>query len=131
MYFPPLLQSFDDRRETRSREELAAIKDSCVRSNVISSALLAADYQLTGRARRALKREVADIVADALAFADASISQTQQKCLQMSGKPAVTTEKIFFREAIAQAIREEMTKDERIFIIGPGRRSVRRILSRV
>ena len=36
----------------------------------------------------------------------------------MSGKPAVTTEKIFFREAIARAMREEMRKDERIFIIG-------------
>jgi acetoin:2,6-dichlorophenolindophenol oxidoreductase subunit beta len=36
----------------------------------------------------------------------------------MSGKPALTTEKIFFREAISRAMREEMRKNERIFILG-------------
>jgi pyruvate/2-oxoglutarate/acetoin dehydrogenase E1 component len=36
----------------------------------------------------------------------------------MSGKPAVTTEKIFFREAISRAMREEMRQNERIFIMG-------------
>jgi pyruvate/2-oxoglutarate/acetoin dehydrogenase E1 component len=36
----------------------------------------------------------------------------------MSGKPAVTTEKIFFREAISRAMREEMRSNDRIFIIG-------------
>jgi pyruvate/2-oxoglutarate/acetoin dehydrogenase E1 component len=36
----------------------------------------------------------------------------------MSGNPALTTEKIFFREAISRAMREEMRENERIFIIG-------------
>ena len=45
-------------------------------------------------------------------------SRTRRKCSQMSGKPAVTTEKLFFREAISRAMREEMRRNERIFIIG-------------
>jgi pyruvate/2-oxoglutarate/acetoin dehydrogenase E1 component len=36
----------------------------------------------------------------------------------MSGNEQPATEKIFFREAIARAMREEMRKDERVFILG-------------
>jgi pyruvate/2-oxoglutarate/acetoin dehydrogenase E1 component len=36
----------------------------------------------------------------------------------MSGSTQVPTEKIFFREAIARAVREEMRRDERVFILG-------------
>src|ERR1700754_2706313 len=36
----------------------------------------------------------------------------------MSGNERPATEKMFFREAIARAMREEMRKDERVFILG-------------
>ena len=36
----------------------------------------------------------------------------------MSGNERPATEKIFFREAIARAMREEMRKNERVFILG-------------
>jgi pyruvate/2-oxoglutarate/acetoin dehydrogenase E1 component len=36
----------------------------------------------------------------------------------MSGEPDAQTERMFFREAIVRAMREEMTRDPRVFILG-------------
>src|SRR5476649_1436674 len=36
----------------------------------------------------------------------------------MSNDPAPSTKKMYFREAIAKAVREEMTRNPRIFVMG-------------